>query len=292
MTDAMPHSPTAPAEDAASAAGRALYVYALLPDREGAADGVTGVDGRPLRLVAAPGTGIAALVHDADPVPYEGTDEEVRRRVAEQDRAVVAVWERTGALLPMTFNVLVAPEASGAAGPPRPAEDRLCDWIASRAPELHAQLRSLAGRAEVRVEITVDRAASAQDDESARALEAEMARRSPGLRRLMSKQLEQMRREASERLADALHADVRRRLLAVAEDLRERSRAVRDPREADVLSAALLVRTSDIEEVGAVLAALRDECPAARIRFLGPWPPYSFTELPEGTPGEPPAVRG
>ncbi|MTE18860.1 gvpL 2 [Streptomyces sp. TRM43335] len=269
---------------------RALYVYALLPDQEGAADGVTGVDGRPLRLVAAPGTGIAALVHDADPAPYEGTDEEVRRRVAEQDQAVVTVWERTGALLPMTFNVLVAPDAF--ADPPRPAEDRLRDWIASHASDLHARFRALTDRAELRVEIAIDRAAAARDDDRARALEEEMARHSPGLRRLMSKQLEQLRRESSERLADALHADVRHRLLAVAEDLRERGRAVRDPREADVLSAALLVRTSDIEAVGTVLATVQDENPAARIRFLGPWPPYSFAELPEGTPPEPPAVRG
>ncbi|NED20166.1 gvpL 2, partial [Streptomyces sp. SID9913] len=33
----------------------ALYVYALVPDRPGAADGVTGLDGRPLRLAAVPG---------------------------------------------------------------------------------------------------------------------------------------------------------------------------------------------------------------------------------------------
>jgi hypothetical protein len=259
---------------------RALYVYAVVPDRPGAADGVTGVDGRPLRLLTAPGTDLAALVHDAAPVPYQGPDEDVRRWVAEQDRAVVEVWERTGALLPMTFNVLVAPDTSPEN--PRDAEDRLRDWIASRAAGLRSRLEALAGRAELRVEITVDRTAGARDDERARALEAEMENRSPGLRRLLAKQLEQIRRESSERLADVLHADVRRRLLAVTEDLRERSRTVRDPGEVDVLSAALLVPTRDIEAVGAVLAAVREEQPATRIRFLGPWPPYTFADLPEG----------
>ncbi|NEA85851.1 GvpL/GvpF family gas vesicle protein, partial [Streptomyces sp. SID14436] len=86
----------------------ALYVYALVPDRPGAADGVTGLDGRPLRLAAVPGTGVAALVHDAAPTPFEGGDDEVRRWVAEQSEAVTAVWERTGSVLPMTFNELVA----------------------------------------------------------------------------------------------------------------------------------------------------------------------------------------
>ncbi|GAA2441985.1 GvpL/GvpF family gas vesicle protein [Streptomyces macrosporus] len=263
---------------------RALYVYAVVPHRPAAAAGVTGVDGRPLRLLEAPGTGVAALVHDADPAPYQGTDEEVRRRVAEQDAAVVAVWERTGTALPMTFNVLVAPDTS--AGAPRSAEERLREWLASRADGLRSRLDALADRAELRVEITVDRAEAARDDERARSLEAEMADRSPGLRRLLARQLEQIRRESSERLADALYADVRHRLLAVAEDLRERSRSVRDADESNVLSAALLVRKPDIEAVGAVLAAVRDEQPAARIRFLGPWPPYSFADLSDDAPHE------
>lgn len=270
---------------------RALYVYALVPDRPGAADGVTGVDGHPLRLLDAPGTGIAALVHDADPVPYQGTDDEVRRRVGEQDSAVVAVWERTGTALPMTFNVLVAPGTAPGTPPgdSRTAEDRLRAWITGRADELRSRLDALAGRAELRVEITVDRAASARDDERARSLEAEMEGRSPGLRRLLARQLEQIRRESSERLADALYADVRRRLLAVAEDLRERGRGARGADEVDVLSAALLVRTSDIEAVGTVLAEVQEEEPAARIRFLGPWPPYSFAELPGDGPDAPAA---
>lgn len=268
---------------------RALYVYALVPDRPGAADGVTGIDGHRLRLLDAPGTGIAALVHSADPVPCNGADDEVRRWVSEQDRAVVTVWERTGTALPMTFNVLVAPEteptgsSETTSGNPRTAEQRLREWITSRAGELRSRLDALADRAELRVEIIVDRAVSVQDDERARSLKADMEGRSPGLRRLLAKQLEQIRRESSEHLADTLYAHVRRRLLTVAEDLRERERSVRDPDEVDVLSAALLVRTSDIEAVGAVLTAVQEEHPAARIRFLGPWPPYSFTEL----PGEP-----
>jgi hypothetical protein len=259
----------------------ALYVYALLPDAPGEpAEGVTGLDGRPLRLLRAPGTGLAALVHDGPPEPFEGADEKVRRWVVEQDRAVVAVWERTGAVLPMTFNVLVAP------GEDTGAEDRLRAWLGERAEELAARLRELDGRAELRVELTVDREAATADDERARALEAEMGSRSPGMRRLLVKKLEGMRKEASERLADGIHADVRRRLAVVVEDIRDRTRTVRDPREAEVLSAALLVPAAEIETVGAVLADVQDSHPAVRVRFLGPWPPYSFTELPSG-PGSP-----
>ncbi len=47
--------------------------------------------------------------------------------------------------------------------------------------------------------------------------------------------------------------------------------------------------------MGAVLAAVRDEQPAARIRFLGPWPPYSFADLSDDGPqgaSAPAAARG
>ena len=41
-----------------------------------------------------------------------------------------------------------------------------------------------------------------------------------------------------------------------------------------------------MERLGAELARIQAEQPAARIRFLGPWPPYSFAEVPvpEGLP--------
>ncbi|GGZ41055.1 GvpL/GvpF family gas vesicle protein [Streptomyces poonensis] len=289
----------------------ALYVYALLPDRNGAADGVTGLDGLPVRLLPVPGTGLAALVHDAPASPYQGDDEQVRRWVGQQSEAVTAVWERTGSLLPTTFNVLVAgggPGADGAGGE-RTAEQRLTDWVTEQAPRITEQLDALDGRCELRVEVTLDRTAmpaagmadtadanaDADADENVHVVGAgagagagagvrdgRLAGRSAGLRRLLAKQQEQHSRQTAERLADSLHAGLRRRLLSVAEDLRDRGRTHRAPQETDVLSAALLVHGDDVDAVGTVLSELRAQQPAVRIRFLGPWPPYSFAEIPGG----------
>jgi hypothetical protein len=250
----------------------ALYVYALLPGRPDAADGVTGLDGRPLRLVAVPGTGVTALVHDAAPEPFQGDDERVRRWVAQQSEAVTTVWERTGSLLPMTFNVLVADDpATG-----RSAEQRLGEWIREQADDVENQLRALAGRCELRVEIALDRAAVAGQAGPAEA--GDETRLSPGMRRLLAKQREQREKNAAGRLADTLHADLRRRLLSVAEDLRDRG-TTGGADETAVLSASLLVRQEDVDAVGLVLSEAQARRPALRIRFLGPWPPYSFAEI-------------
>ncbi|MFF0516334.1 GvpL/GvpF family gas vesicle protein [Streptomyces sp. NPDC004250] len=253
----------------------ALYVYALLPDRPGAADGVTGLDGRRLRLVPVEGTGVAALVHDAVPEPFQGDDDRVRRWVAEQNEAVTTVWERTGSLLPMTFNVLVAADTASERG----AEQRLGNWVRDQRDAVTGQLDALAGRCELRVEVTLERGAGGGP--GARAADTPESGgdgRSPGMRRLLAKQREQREKNTAGQLADSLHAGLRRRLLSVAEDLRDRGPAQRVPGETAVLSAALLVRREDIDAVGAVLSEAGAGEPALRIRFLGPWPPYSFAE--------------
>ncbi|MFD9028576.1 GvpL/GvpF family gas vesicle protein [Streptomyces parvulus] len=263
----------------------ALYVYALLPDRPGAADGVTGLDGRRLRLVPIEGTALAALVHDAAPEPFEGDDDQVRRWVAEQSEAVTTVWERTGTLLPMTFNVLVAADTASGRG----AAQRLGDWVRDQRDDVTGQLDALAGRCELRVEVALERgAAGAAGTRAAGTAEDEDEDdgRSPGMRRLLAKQREQREKNTAGQLADTLHAGLRRRLLSVAEDLRDRGPAQRVPGETAVLSAALLVRREDIDAVGAVLSEARAGEPALRIRFLGPWPPYSFTETRPHEPAE------
>jgi hypothetical protein len=260
----------------------ALYVYALLPDRRGAADGVTGLDGRPLRLAGVPGTGVAALVHDATPAPFQGDDDQVRRWVAEQSEAVTTVWERVGSLLPMTFNVLVADDAASG----RSAEQRLGDWVREQEDDITGQLTALSGRCELRVEIALDRAAATTGGPAEGPGETDGDAGSPGMRRLLAKQREQREKNAAGQLADTLHAGIRRRLLSVAEDLRDRGPAHRVPGETDVLSAALLVRHEDIDAVGAVLSDAQTAQPALRIRFLGPWPPYSFAETGPHEPAE------
>lgn len=259
----------------------ALYVYALLRPQTATTCEVTGLDGCPTRLVHAPDTGIAALVHDAPAIPYQGSDDQVRRWVRQQSEVVTTVWERTGSVLPMTFNVLVADEPSPAGGSAggRKAAERLTEWIAERAAQIDEQLRTLADRCELRVEIALDR--KALDATPASHTDAASTHRSAGMRRLLAKQEEQTARQTAERLADAMHAEVRGRLLAIAEDLRDRGRTQQSPDETHVLSAALLTRQENIDTVGGVLSELQARQPAVRIRFLGPWPPYSFTELPD-----------
>ncbi|TDB98537.1 GvpL/GvpF family gas vesicle protein [Actinomadura sp. 7K534] len=252
--------------------GEALYVYALLADPgDGAEPPGEGLDGAPLRLVRAADCGLAALVHEAPARPYQGPDDDVRRWIRTHDEAVEGMRRAAGGVLPMTFNVLVAPGDDG------DAEARLRAWLRANRDDLHDRLGRLRGRAEYRVEITLDSAAVPTDDGSVQEIEERMRDASPGLRRLLSKQLDAQRRAAADVLADQLHADARRQLSTIAEDLADRRRATRNPGETEVLSLALLVHDDDVENLGFILSELQETHPAVQVRFLGPWPPYSFT---------------
>lgn len=256
----------------------ALYVYALIPAEAAASlpGDLTGVDGHPVQAIAGSegevGGSVAALVHDAEPLPYQGADEAVRQWVLEHSRVVERAWEHAGTVLPVTFNVLVRGEGDES---PR---DRLRQWLDDQAPSATGALERLRGRVELRIEIAVDRASVAASDPEVEAARAEMASRPAGLRRLLEKKVEQLERQAADRLADDLYPEYRRRLAAHAEDLVEQRRARASEGTVAVLSVAVLASRDAVDALGRELAEIQEEQPGARVRFLGPWPPYSFAE--------------
>jgi len=247
-----------------------LYVYAV--GRPEPRELGTGLDGAPLDVVA--GGGLWAVVHQHAAGPYRGPDDDVRRWVVEHSDVVDRLWRAGGTVLPMSFNVIVAGTVE------EPARLRLTAWLGEHAGRLGARLDQLAGRVELQVEIGLDQREAARDDPRVAAQRAELDGRSAGVRRLLTKRLEQLERDVTGAVADALYPDLRRRLAAVAEEVAENRRTHPEPGIVPVLAVALLVPGGDVERVGQELARIRDERPAARIRYLGPWPPYSFADLP------------
>lgn len=250
-------------------AGR--YVYAVAPAAVAGHDLGTGIDGRAVETVPVD-AGLAAVVHRHGDRPYRAEDGDVERRVLEHAGVVDRVWE-AGPVLPVSFNVIVAP------GEDAPAEQRLRHWLGEHATDLAHQLDRLRGRAELRVEIALDPQAVADTDPRAATARQELATRPAGVQRLLRKRQQQHDQQLAEQLADELYPDYRRRLAGVSEDLAEPASPRGEPGTVSVLAASLLVPADGVSAVGQVLSTIQDEQPAARIRFLGPWPTYSFADL-------------
>ncbi|MFD1212385.1 GvpL/GvpF family gas vesicle protein [Arthrobacter sp. GCM10027362] len=254
-----------------------LYVYAVIPASVPETALGTGIDAAPLKLVAA-ADGPAAVVHEHRSAPYSGSDADVQRWVLEHGNVVERCWEQAGTVLPMSFNVIVAP------GDGVSASDRLVRWLGASGPALAGRLDALRDRVELRVEISLDQHVAAGHDVQVAALREEMQQRPAGVQRLLRKRLDNIERGIAEQLADRLYPQYRRRLAALSEDLAENRRAHQPPDSVSVLTVALLVARDGVAEVGRELTSISEEQHAAQIRFLGPWPPYSFADVPELNP--------
>lgn len=257
----------------------ALYLYALLATEDGPDPAAgTGIDGRSVVTIDG-GHGVSALAHRQGTTPYEGPDEDVRRWVLEHSEVVDRAWQRTGAVLPVSFNVIVAPAEDAT------ADESLQRWLQDNSAALREKLATLEGHVELRVEVAVDvETATADSPEIARLL-AEMAEKPEGVQRLYRKKLSTLQRDVTDRLADALYPEHRRAILQHAADVVENRRSRPDDATVPVLSMALLVAEADVEALGLELADLRDSQPGIVVRFLGPWPTYSFADLPTAAPG-------
>ena len=247
-----------------------LYLYGIAAAEP--VDLGTGVDGARLHALAGP-DGVVAVVHEHEGEPYQGADADVERWVVEHSAVVERVWRGTGTVLPASFNVIVAPT------PEASARRRLQDWLGAHAGPLRDRLAALGGRVELRVEISLDDHRAAADHRDVVEARRALTERPPGVQRLLRKRLAHLERERTAALARDRYAGYLGRLRAVSEELDENRRPRPDPGTTLVLSVSLLVPEGGVRHVGDLLSAIQDEEPAARIRYLGPWPPYSFADV-------------
>ena len=250
--------------------GDRLYLYAIAPAAP--ADLGTGIDGAVVQALAGP-QGVTAVVHEHDGGPYQGADDDVRRWAVEHSAVVERVWHGSGTVLPASFNVIVAP------GDDVSAARRLEEWMESRADVLRERLDALTDRVELRVEISLDREQAATGHPDVMAARAELGTRPPGVQRLLRKRIEHLERDIADERARDRYPVYRHRLASVSEGLDDNARAHPAAGTSLVLSVSLLVPEHDVHGVGTVLTAIQGEEPATRIRYLGPWPPYSFADI-------------
>lgn len=257
-----------------------LYLYAIVPTAGVPQDLGRGVEASPVIAVDG-GHGASALAHRHDETPYEGPDDDVRRWIIEHSDVVDRSWQAAGTALPVSFNVIVSPSET------ETADEVLRSWLSNSAEVLGAKLAALQDRVELRIEITVDSAEVSDEADEVRKLTAEMEAKPAGVQRLYQKKLDKLRRDVADRMADDLYPEIRQRILAFSEDLSENRQTRAVPGTVPVLNISVLVRSEDVAGLGVELADIRDAHPGIAINFIGPWPPYSFADLPSMAPEQP-----
>ena len=247
----------------------ARYVYCVVLGEVGDWE-LRGLDERPVRAICA--AGLTALVHDCPAVPYQGDDvERVKVWVLAHSDVVDAAWERTGTVLPMSFDRIVRP------GDGRDADEQVSHWLTTEGDGFRATLERLRGKVELGVQLLweprVIAAAVAASDAEIQALQADLAGKSKGAAYFSQQKIERALRQALTARAEEDYRTCFREITAFFPEVCV-NELKKLPDRQMILNLSVLVPRERVSELGAVLTGFQRE--GIEVRFTGPWPPYSF----------------
>jgi hypothetical protein len=237
--------------------------------------GVSGVAGEPVRVIEE--AGLVAVVGDVDLAEF-GADA-LRRHLEDLDwlaartrahHAVVAAVAARGPVLPLRFASLYLDE------------DRVHALLTDRRDDLHAALRRVAGRSEWGVKAY----AAASPAGPSEPVEESGADTRPGVAYLRRRRADLTAREdarqAAAAAAERVHAGLCRLAAAGRRHPPQDARLSGKPHQM-VLNGAYLVDDSRVDEFTAAVRTLAGRHPGVDLQLTGPWPPYSFADVPEAS---------
>jgi hypothetical protein len=259
----------------------AVWVYAVAGRIEDDwLDAVPGVDGAPVRAVAAAGLAAAMTSVSLDefgegPLRRHLEDLSWLDTTARAHHRVIEIIARHGSVVPMRLATIFHDDSS------------VADMLTQRRDRFTAVLHQVAGRVEWGVKVY----AAGQDSVPARPVAARAgdaqhaapgATASPGAaylrRRRAALSATQDNRRAAQASADAVHAALGS--LATAAQLRPPQAPQLSGEAARMmLNAAYLVAQDRSPEFAAAADRLAGQHPAVRLELTGPWPPYSFAAV-------------
>ena len=262
-----------------------IWVYAVavaVPD--GSLGGLTGVSGGPVETLAA-----AGLTAVTEKVPLAEFGEAALRRnledldwLEEKARAhhgVIDAVAQQQPLVPMRFATVYHSEA-GVTG-----------LLSGRARDFRALLDRIRGRREWGVKAYAAEPAAAGDEATGPAGAAAPSA-GAGTAYLNRRRHERSAQEEARQAAMTSTAEVHDTLAGLAMAFRlhpPQAPQLHGNRQPMLLNAAYLLDDERAGEFAAAVRSLATDHPSVRLELTGPWPPYSFAELPELTHAGDPA---
>ncbi len=261
--------------DAGDPAQEGCYLYCVAPALDLSGLNLCGLDGASVYQIAFRDLG--AVVHDCPAVPYVGGSEQAEAWLLAHHAVIDKVWEQTGTVLPVTFDVIIA----GGSG--QQARARVVSWLEENYESFRNKLNDLQGKTELVIQVNWDRAAALQEilstDNEIRQLQEEMQGKPKGMAFFYRQKIEKLIRQK----ADARVEEICQAYLQRIQDLAVQT-FINKPKRLDgpemLLNLSVLVDREKISGIGWVLGELEARQGIA-IHFTGPWPPYSFTMTPQ-----------
>jgi hypothetical protein len=252
----------------------ACYLYCVAP-----AFGLSGLDLRGLddvnvyQIVFGE---ISAVVHDCPAVPYAGDDERVQTWLLAHHAVIDAVWDQTGTVLPVTFDVIIRGDSG------QQARAQVVAWLEENYESFQDKLNSLQGKSELVIQVNWDRAAAMQEivstDSEVGLLKEELQGKPKGMVFFYRQKIEKLVWQKADAVVEEICHTYLERIQALSIQT-----AVNKPKRLDnlemLLHLSVLIDREKISDVGMLLGELEAR-QGMFVHFTGPWPPYSFAMAP------------
>jgi len=251
---------------------KGLYLYCITEAFEKLDLSNMGVDDN--RVYTIGYKDLVAVVHDCPAAAYDSKDRElVKKWVMAHQGVVEHVWERSGTVVPFSFDTIIRGEESIT------AEQNLIKWLETDYGRLKEALDKVRGRAEYGVQIFWDPKIMAdkivEDVPEIKKLHDEMKSKPAGAAYLYEEKLKSLVRKEMEKRADNYFKQFYREIRSEVDDMKVDRAKKTDNNLQMIMNLSCLVIKEEAKGLGEVLDGL-DSREGVCVRFTGPWPPYSF----------------
>ncbi len=260
-----------------SDSGKSRYMYGIVREDEKREFGPIGLEDKD--VIAIPKKDIAAVVHECGEEPYQADEEDVIKDWISTHQGVLdRLIEEYDNLLPARFNTIFRPTDD------KGSEEVLRDWLGDNYEKITSQLEEFLGKREYGVKIYYDESLALEEasneSEEVEEMEKKIEEMSSGRAYMYKQKLEKLRVRSLGNWVDERRDEF---LARIKDEVSKISRGELKPPNEDLsmmLNLSCLLDGEHESRLGDVLEGI-DDTQGFAVRFTGPWPPFSFTDLGE-----------
>ena len=257
---------TAGMKEQASETQSGRYVYCVTDRAYPKNLRVAGIEGRPVYGIEC--KGISAVVHRCSLEPYESKDAgQIRKWVVAHHRVARKCWMELGSAVPAAFDTII-----------KGGDQEVQKWLKDDYDRLTEKLRRLHGKAEYGVQISwnpeIIGRRLIEKESRIKELQLRQRRSRQGMAYILAKKIEQelageLRKKGEQYLHDFYSK------IAGTVDAMHMDPVKKVQTGQMLMNLSVLVTNGKQHLLGKILAEVKG-MEGFRVRFTGPWPPYSF----------------
>jgi len=248
--------------EASEQASEARYVYCVAYNSGRSTLGGIGLDG--FEVYTIPYRDICAVVHACRPEPYKSDERKtVEGWVAAHEEVVEKALQLYGAVAPVTFNTIV-----------NGGDSQVEEWLKKDYSRLKTLLEKLQGKEEYGIQIFLNSSCLKEEIEKELAESSRELEGKPGTAYFYRQKIEKTLKDKMEAKVKTLFEEFYTAIRACVEDIHV-GKVKESEGEIMIANLSVLVKREKLETLKKTLEDISGG-KGFRVRFTGPWPPYSF----------------